>query len=173
MRKPLPTLLLLALSVALSASATIAQAAQATVTRSSELRSKPFSDAPLITTLAEQSEVTILSADGGWNEVKTREGKTGWVRLLNLRTKAAGDSSSSLKGLGELGNVARTGTTGSSATTGAKGISKEDLASASPNEGEVRKLETYRATLKDAQHYASQNKLKARDVAVPTDTANH
>lgn len=168
MRKPLLTLLLLALS----AVAAVAQAAQATVTRSSELRSKPFSDAPVIATLAEQSEVTILSADGGWNEVKTREGKTGWVRLLNLRTKAGGDSGSSLKGLGELGNVARTGTTGSSATTGAKGISKEDLASASPNEGEVRKLETYRASLKDAQQYAGQNKLKARDVSVPVESTN-
>ena len=157
-----------ALVLSLSLLSLPALAAQGVVIRSSELRAKPFMDAAVITTLAEQTEVTLLTSDGGWNEVRTKEGKSGWMRLLNLKVKAGAESSTgSLKGLGELGNVARTGTTGSSATTGAKGISKEDLASATPNEAELKKLDGYRASAKDAQHYATQNKLKAREVTIP------
>jgi uncharacterized protein YgiM (DUF1202 family) len=166
MRHAFSTLLLLALSAS-------ALAASGIVSRPSELRSKPFSDAPVIATLAEQTEVTIVGSDGGWNEVKTKEGKSGWLRLLNLKVKSSSESSGlSLKGLDELGNVARTGSTASSATTGAKGISKEDLAAAVPNEAELKKLERQRVSAKDAQLYASQHKLKSREVELPAATTN-
>lgn len=143
-----------------------AQAAPATVIKAGELRAKPFLDAPVSGNVAADAEVDTLGSEGAWTQVKTKDGKTGWLRMLNLRPKTAA-SGGALSGIGNLGNVARTGSTGATATTGAKGISKEDLAKAAPSEAEVKRLDGYRASADDAQRYARAQKLTARAVEIP------
>ncbi len=150
-----------ALIVALGSGAVAAD--PATVIRQSTLHSKPFVDASRVTTLGINQQVDIIGAQGAWNQVRTGDGKTGWVRLLNLRPIAA-KGGSNLKGLAQLGNVARTGSTGSAATTGAKGISKEELEAAEPDLAEVDRLESYRSSSAEARQYAASARLIARDV---------
>lgn len=158
-----PRLTLLLLAAGLSAAA---WAENATLTRNSDLKAKPFTDAATVTSLTAQSKVTILTNDGGWSQVRTSSGQTGWVRLLNVRPDRQGDSGAGIgKSLSTLGNVARTGSTGNTATTGAKGISKDDLEQAAPNPQEVKRMDQYQATAKDAERYASANRLKAQDVS--------
>lgn len=152
------------LATSLSLLATAALASPATVVRSSTLHQRPFVDSPALATLAARERVEIIAAQGAWNQVRTANGKTGWVRLLNLRPEAA-RGGSSLAGLSQLGNVARTGSTGSAATTGAKGISKEDLEAAEPNFAEVDRLEGFRSNSAEARQYAATARLQAREVA--------
>lgn len=146
----------------------LASAAPATVIKAGELKTKPFIDASVIGQVAAESEVDTLASDGAWVQVKTKDGKSGWLRMLNLRAKtAAGASGNSLQGIANLGNVARTGSTGTTATTGAKGISKEDLAQAAPNENEAKRLDGYRASADEAKRYAKTQKLAAHSIDIP------
>jgi uncharacterized protein YgiM (DUF1202 family) len=141
----------------------VAMAAPATTVRQATVHARPFVDSPTLATLAAKQRVEIIAAQGAWNQVRLADGKTGWVRLLNLRPEAA-RGGSSLAGLSQLGNVARTGSTGSAATTGAKGISREELEAAEPDLAEVARLESFRVAAAEARQYAAGARLQARDV---------
>jgi flagellar basal body rod protein FlgF len=155
----------LAFLLALGAGGSLALAAPGTVTKDSELRSSPAIDASPKGTVASQAKVDIVATKGGWVQIKTADGKTGWLRLMNVKPAEAKGSGGSLKGLALAGNVARTGSTGSTATTGVKGISKEDLAGAKPNFGELGQLDRYRASPAEGQQHARSAGLRAQDVA--------
>lgn len=142
---------------------TAALAAPGTIVKATGVYAKPFLDAPVVTRVEPKADVEILGSEGAWSQIRTRDGKTGWVRLLTVRPRAA-TGGSSLKGILTAGNVARTGATGSTATTGAKGISKEDLAQARPNFDEVQRLEGYRASGADGRQYAAGARLDAQRV---------
>lgn len=150
--------------VALGACCSLAIAAPGTVTKPSELRSAPALDASSKGKLASQAKVEIVSTKGGWVQVKTADGSTGWLRLLDVKPAESKSAGSGLKGLTTAGNVARTGSTGSTAATGVKGISKEDLAGAKANFNEVAQLDRYRASPADGQKHAREAGLKAQDV---------
>lgn len=141
-----------------------ALAEPATVYRPSQMRTKPLLNAPLINTLAEGTRVELLSNQGGWSKVKVKNGKTGYIRLLNLRLMPS-DNQQSTSGLNKLGNVIRTGSTGNIATTGVKGISKEDLAKATPLPDEVAKMERYAVSADKAKSAAKSVKLTQQSVA--------
>ena len=141
-----------------------ANAAPGTVTKASELRSAPTLDAKVSGQVANQAKVDIRSSKGGWVEVETADGKSGWLRLMNVQPAGAKASGSALKGLATAGNVARTGATGSTAATGVKGISKEDLAGAKANFAELNQLDRYRASPAEGQQYARSVGLKAQHV---------
>lgn len=155
----------LASLVALGAGCSLALAAPGTVTKNSDLRSGPALDASLKGKVASQAQVDIVATKGGWVQIKTADGATGWLRLMNVKPAEAKGSGGSLKGLALAGNVARTGSTGSTAATGVKGISKEDLAGAKPNFGEVSQLDRYRASPAEGQQHARTAGLKAQNVA--------
>lgn len=140
-----------------------ALAAPGTIVKATGVHARPFLDAQVVTRVEAKAEVEILGSEGAWTQIRTRDGKTGWVRLLTVRPRAA-SGGSSLQGILTAGNVARTGATGSTATTGAKGISKEDLAKASPNFDEVQRLEGYRASGADGRQYAAGARLTAQRV---------
>lgn len=140
-----------------------ALAAPGTIVKASGVHAKPFLDAQLVTRVDARAEVEILGSAGAWTQIRTRDGKTGWVRLLSVRPKAA-PGGGSLKGILAAGNVARTGATGSTATTGAKGISKEDLSRAQPDFDEVQRLESYRASADEARQYATGARLRTQQL---------
>jgi len=143
----------------------VAWAENATLTRASDLKAKPFIDAPTVISLPEQSKVQIIGNEGGWTQIRSVEGKSGWVRLLNVRPDSKGDSGAGVgKGIASLGNVVRTGTTGTTATTGTKGISQDDLARATPNYQEVKRMNENKVSSREAERYAVSNKLKARSM---------
>lgn len=141
-----------------------AQAAPGTLTRAADLKAKPFVDAATLTQLPEQTKVDILGNEGGWSQIKSPQGQTGWVRLLHVRPDSA-SSGNALSSLGTLGNVARTGSSGATATTGAKGISKDDLAQAAPSPQEVKRLTQYASNRQSAEQHARSNRLQKRNMA--------
>jgi uncharacterized protein YgiM (DUF1202 family) len=156
--------LLFGLALASGLASFPAYAAPGTVTKASDLRSAPALDAKVSGKVANQAKVDIVSTKGGWVEVETADGTSGWLRLMNVQPTSAKGSGSGLKGLATAGNVARTGATGSTAATGVKGISKEDLAGAKANFAEVTQLDHYRASPAEGQQYARSVGLKAQHV---------
>lgn len=148
-----------------------ASAESGKILRATELRDKPFLEATKTGELAAQAKVEVLARDGGWMQVRSATGQTGWVRLLNVQpvsAEASSGSSSFLGGLAKLGNVASTGSTGTTATTGAKGISQEDLANAQPSMTELAKLEGLPSSAANGRRHAANHKLRAK-VSEPLD----
>ncbi len=156
MPKSLLIILLFASSLAL--------ADPGSVTRATDLKDKPFLDAPTVTRLAAGSRVEVQTRKGAWAQVSTRDGKSGWLKILNLRS-ATGSSGSSLGGVNQLLSVAKTGSSGNTVTTGVKGLSAEQIKNAKPNPQEVERMKSYGASSQEAQRFARSSRLEPRTVA--------
>lgn len=132
--------------------------------RAGELKSAPFIDAEAIATLPDNTLLTVLGNQGGWSQVKTADGKTGWVRLLNVRIGTPVEQPTVKQTFAQIGGVIRTGTTKTAATTGVKGLSKEEIANAQPNPLEIRRLEAFKAKAVDIEKFAAARKLAPQEV---------
>lgn len=131
--------------------------------RDTDMRARPFLDAPNVSKLAEKSMVTVLERQGGWLQVKT-DSAQGWVRLLSVRLgnpdPARNDTSiASVFG----GARPQRSATNATVTTGVRGFSEEDLKAAEPNPEEVKKMEAF-ATGIDAAAFAQAGKLAGQEV---------
>ena len=130
--------------------------------RETEVKKEPYSDAQTVGTLAEKAQVKVLDRQNGWMRIESGA-QSGWVRMLSIRM----DSSSSgfMSGLKSLFSVARTGSSGRTATTGVRGLDKEDIKNAKPNPEEVKKLAVFAASRSDAEKFAAGNpQLKSQKI---------
>jgi len=139
----------------------------ATVIRATELKKEPGTDAPAVAPLAAGAKVDALERKGGWTRVKAEGGAEGWVRMLQLRYGAAGESKTGDSGVAQLVNVARTGTSGTQVTTGVRGLDAEQLANARPNPSELSKMTGYAADKDAAASFAAQGPLRAQRIEYP------
>jgi hypothetical protein len=133
-----------------------------TVLRATELRSEPQASADVVAKLAAQQSVEITARQGAWAGLKTGDGVEGWARILNLRT---GSGQANAGGGDQLAGVFKTGSRGSSVATAVKGLSAEELMSASANHAEVALLDQYAATSSDANGFAAEVPLATHEVA--------
>jgi hypothetical protein len=126
--------------------------------KATELRAKPFGDAEVLAELNAKDSVDILARKGAWANVKAGD-KTGWVRLLVLRTGSGqrGDA-----GVGALASVFKTGSSGNTVSTGVKGLSEEKLKEAAPDAAEAKRLTQYQSSAGAARSYAKQAKLNTQ-----------
>jgi len=129
----------------------------ATVTRPAELRSTPFGDGKTLKTLATGARLDVLKRVGGWYRVKTAEGAEGWVRMWLVRFASAPGTGTRVAVLGS----GRSGSTYTTATTGVRGLSEEELQNAKPNPAAVAALEQFAVAPDDARRFARQAPLKA------------
>ena len=135
----------------------------ATMARTTELKRYPASDAETIASLQENSKVDAIERRGGWTRVRSASGE-GWVRMLSLRFSGAGAAKQGDSGVSSLFNVARTGSSGTTVTTGVRGLDPEMLAKAQPNPAELAKMQQYVVTPKAAAGFAARGKLTAQPV---------
>jgi len=132
-----------------------------------ELKDKPFLDAATVVTLPEKTQVEIVTREGAWMQVRTRDKQQGWVRMLSVRLgnpdqkPQSGGNLLSAIGIGSRPRPTTTATV----TTGVRGFSEEDLAKAAPNPAEVEKMKAFTATAADAQQLAAQGKLESHQIA--------
>ena len=141
----------------------LAWAEPATTIRQVELKKAPAADAETIGQIAENTALDALERKGGWTRVKSESGE-GWVRMLALRFGGPGEAKKGDSGVSKLFNVARTGSSGTTVTTGVRGLDPEMLAKAQPNPAELAKMEQFAATPDGAAGFAAKGKLKARQV---------
>jgi hypothetical protein len=145
--------------------ATAVQAGEVAYTvRATELKAKPFADAATLLSLAEHGKVEVVARQASWMQVKA-DGTTGWVKMLSLRLgnaeaqKKTGDG-----GLGALFNVATTGSSGSTVTTGVRGLSEENLKNAHPNPQALEAMQSYAVNEQGANSFAKAGKLESRQL---------
>jgi hypothetical protein len=125
-----------------------------------DIRAEPFGDAKSMGKLAVNDKVDILSSKGGWLQIKSAKGK-GWVRMLSIRKGDVAKKGNAANGLLSLAS-GRAGTGKVVATTGIRGLSEEELRTATFNPQEVTLAESYLASAAQAQQFASEAKLQAR-----------
>lgn len=148
---------------ALGFAANVWAAEDAYTIRATELKAKPYSDAQTLITLPERSKVIVLQRRASWTQVKSGE-TTGWVKMLSLQLARGASDRRADNGLRSLFNVARSGGSGATVTTGVRGLSEEQLKSARPNPQALQELERYTADRNDAQRFAAEGKLQAQRV---------
>lgn len=131
--------------------------------RPTELKAKPYSDAQTLTTLPPRSRVEVLSRQASWTQVKSAS-FSGWVKMLSLRLETEGKGKRGDNGLSALFNVATTGRSSSTVTTGIRGLSEEQLKNTKPNPQELQAAKHYAVSRQEAQRYAAEGKLHAQRV---------
>lgn len=137
-----------------------------TVTRDTELKAKPFIDAPTVAALTARSTVTILERRGGW--LRVTSGKTeGWVRLLHVSSQPAGGRASTAQELETAARVAtgRAGTGNIAVTTGIRGLTEEQLRQAQASPEQVEQLERHAVDAAQASAYAAAHGLERRKIS--------
>lgn len=148
-----------------------AQAAEkGLIIRAGDLMEQPFIDAAKTGPVTANQPVTILARRGAWANVESN-GKTGWVRVLNLRldpgnARPAGarPSNSASTNFTNPASLLRTGSSGRTVTTGVKGMDEEDIRNASPDYGELEQLGTLAVNADDARANAGRSKLTENSV---------
>lgn len=123
--------------------------------RQTEVKKEPYTDADTVATLAENARVKIVKREGGWMQIESSQ-TAGWVRMLSVRMSGAQQSSRD-SGFRSLFNIARTGSTGQTVTTGVRGLDKEQIQNAKPNPAELQKLAGFAASKSDAERFAAGN----------------
>lgn len=153
------------LALFLACGALAAHAGEAAYTvRAAEVKAKPFTDAATLSSLPENSPVEVLARKSGWMQVKSGNA-TGWLKMLELRFgDAAAPKKSGDSGLGALFNVAATGGSGSTVSTGVRGLSEEKLKDPKPNPQELEQLQHYATEEKEARQFGKSGHLAAQQL---------
>lgn len=137
------------------------------IIRAGDLMAQPFIDAANAGKVAPAEQVTVVERRGAWANVQVA-GKSGWVRLLNIRLEPTAGLARPAKGQpvrpNGLTSLLQTGSSGRTVTTGVKGMDEEDIRNATTNYVELALLETLGVEASDARANAARNNLKERRV---------
>jgi hypothetical protein len=130
--------------------------------RPTELKAKPYTDAQTLTTLPPRTRVEVLTRQASWTQVKSTS-FSGWVKMLSLQLESNAQKRGD-NGLRSLFNVASTGRSSSTVTTGIRGLSEEQLKNTKPNPQALEAAKRYAVNREAAQRYAAEGKLHAQSV---------
>jgi len=133
------------------------------VIRAGDIKTAPFIDAGSAGPVAANEPVTIVDRKGGWMQVQAT-GKTGWIRMLNVRLASAEGVVAHSSSLSTSAALLRTGSSGKTVTTGVKGLGEEDLRNATVNPAELDKLGTLAVAPAEATANAQKSGLKESQV---------
>ncbi len=146
----------------LTAWAGCAMATPGSLIKAEQARATPSARAKIVAQLASGTQVDVINRQGGWLQVQA-QGKTGWVRLLSVR------SATGRAGGADLGGVVGLATQRSNkqvvAVAGLRGLSEEDLKGAHFDAAQLTTLDTYKTSRQQADSFAAKARLKARSVA--------
>jgi hypothetical protein len=130
--------------------------------RPTELKAKPYTDAQTLTTLPPRTRVEVLTRQASWTQVKSTS-FSGWVKMLSLQLESNAQKRGD-NGLRSLFNVASTGRSSSTVTTGIRGLSEEQLKNSKSDPQALQAAKRYAVNREAAQRYASEGKLHAQSV---------
>lgn len=146
----------------------LAAAETGTLLKDDSLRQQPYSDAQSLASVKRGEKVQILAKQGAWLQIKTAQA-SGWVRLLSVRRGSTTPGNEAASVLAVASGRAGTGQVVS--TTGVRGLSAEELKSASFNAAEIAQLEANGISAEQAQQFATEGGLKPRKLAMLPDPA--
>lgn len=169
-------------TLALGLSVTAAAQEQLLTNRATEMRAAPDETSALVKSLPEKSAVEQLERKGAWTRVQiaapngtktaNKTTETGWVRMMHLRggvivvESRAASNSSFFSGLSRMfgGGPSRANTQAQSATIGIRGLSPEELKTASPDAAALAKMNSFKSDKAEAERYAREAKLAQANV---------
>lgn len=130
--------------------------------RDDHLRAAASDTAAVTAQVARGASVEVLARQGGWTQIRVG-GRTGWVRMLSVRST---DSVQRDVG-GELAGVIGMGTRQADpgrvvAVAGVRGLNEQDLKAARFNAQELERLERYAVSRSEALAFAREGGLSAR-----------
>jgi len=133
--------------------------------RSTDLKDKADAGATTLATLPENTAVKVVARAGAWTRVEAW-GQAGFVRVFHLRFPATVEGASSsggnpLKSIGGFLTGQKQDESAKLASTGVRGLSKEDVKNASPDEAALKSIQSYRADRPGAERFAKEGKLAA------------
>ena len=151
------------LFAATTASAAGPAASTATVHKPSvQVHNAPDFAAPTVATLSRDATVKVTGQQGLWFQVTTADGKTGYVRVNEVRMQYAANAQA-----GSNMRALFTGKAGKgrvSETAGVRGIDESDLKSAGFDGAQFAKLESYRVAPQAAESDAAAAGWRANKV---------
>lgn len=141
--------------------AVVTPGAPGVMLRDDALRASPSTAAASVAQLNRGDKVRVLTSDGGWTQVHAA-GKTGWVRILSVKSEAAAAP--------DLGVLVETGKRPADAgkvvaVAGARGLDEVALKAAHFDAEELARLDTYVAARADAEQFAQLAGLASRKFA--------
>ncbi|MDE2408052.1 MAG: M48 family metalloprotease [Xanthomonadaceae bacterium] len=139
------------------------QPTQATIVKPEvQAHAKPDFASPALATLAQNSQVTINGQQGLWFRLDLGGGKSGYVRVNEVRV-AFGS-----KDTGGMGKALFSGNAGKgrvTETASVRGLDESSLKAAAFNPEQLQKMESYRASPEAAEQAASKNGWQITEVA--------
>lgn len=145
---------------------------QAFTNRDTELKERADAGSGTLATLPANTAVKVVTRAGAWTRVQA-DGKTGFVRVFHLRFPASVETASSSGGsnpfaaLGGLIGGNKPDERARVASTGVRGLSKEDVKNANPDAQALAKMQSYRADKPAAERFAREGKLAEKKVDDP------
>lgn len=133
--------------------------------RETEVKAKPFLDAENVGKLPEKAQVTVVSRQGGWTQIRADNKLEGWIRLLSMRLGSPDPQKKPTAVATAIGFGKQRPGGGPTVTTGVRGFSEEDLKAAKPNPEEVKKMETFTIPPAGAAQFAAAGGLNAQTVS--------
>ena len=161
--RPRLAALLPALLIGLGPAALAAEMAAVVQKASVDVHAAPDFGAPTVATLKKDAQVSVSGQQGLWFQVVLPAGKSGFVRVNDVRMAYAGQEAGSanvqawFKGKAGKGRVTE--------TAGVRGLDESDLRSAAFDGAQLAKLEGYRADAAAATSQAHAQGLQDTPVA--------
>ncbi len=130
--------------------------------RDEALRAAASATAPVTAQVAKGASVEVLSRQGGWTQIRV-SGRTGWVRMLSVRTTESVQRDVG----GELAGVIGLGSRQADpsrvvSVAGVRGLTEQDLRNAQFSAQEIERLERYAVSPDEARAFARQGGLAAQ-----------
>lgn len=153
--------LLISLAMLVAAAVFAAAATRAHTVVSTPLNAAPATDAALVTNLALNTDIDVLSRSGGWYDVRTTQGQSGWLVMTSI--KFAHNPTGNTWGTNwySLFESGRMGAGGSTATLGVRGLNTGTLENATPAPAAVSAIGAYAVDASKASAFAQALGLKA------------
>ncbi len=170
-----------AIAIWLAFCAAFAASAEETQTtnRVTNVRAQPDESAPSLQVLSAQTKVQLLERKGAWSRIKT-DSQTGWVRMMHLRGGAileeqpqsgAKTGGGFMSGVNKLfGGSQQSNQRAQNATLGVRGLSPEELQTATPSPQQLAALKSFSVDKMDAERFAREIPLTKTDVPDPADS---
>lgn len=127
-----------------------------------EVHQGPDFKTPTVATLGQNASVSVAAQQGLWFKVQTADGKTGYVRVNDVRMAYARTETD------VTGQALFTGKAGKgriSETASVRGLDESDLKSAAFDAEQLQRMESYRASPEEAEAAAKKRHWQATEVA--------
>jgi uncharacterized protein YgiM (DUF1202 family) len=136
-----------------------ASASPGTMIKDEDLRSTPSGTSSKVASISKGSTVDVLARQGGWTQIRAGS-RTGWVRILSVRSTVSTSSAGDLAALTSKRDGSQV-----VAVAGLRGLNEEELKAAKFDAQALMQLDRYKADQAEASSFARAANLVSRKLS--------